>query len=242
MKRLSLSVLAVGAIVAVFAMVASSASAAPRFFEAKGGAPLRSVSTLPSKNQPASIEFNNNGPVQFVVHVISKTKEFKEEFVVLCNEFEYGTTVVTNTLEGLEGENKLALPWGVAETDSCLEGSAGGPTVPVYFDTGATGVVPATITFAGVLPAITAKVHKLKLSMEVAKRFCTATFENTPGEVIDSSGPFNEETTPNTAIQFNGAPFTGICEGKPTLKFTGKLFANLFVETMSTTTDTVWIE
>jgi len=243
MKRCLMSALSAGVLVALLAMAPVSASAAPEFWSEAGPGRelLRSVSSVPSKDQPASIEFNNSGEVSFLVHTIGKTKEFKEEFVVLCNEFEYGTTVVTNNPEGIGGENKLALPWGVAETDSCQEG-AGGPPVPVYFDTTAAGVVPATITFSGVFPAIKATLHKLKLSMQVGKVFCTSTFENTSGEVVDVREGFVEETTPNTNIQFIRAPFTGTCEGKPLIKFSGLLTANLFVETMSTTTDTVWIE
>jgi hypothetical protein len=241
-KRWSVLMTMLGAVLAMLAMSASAALAAPQFWTQQGAGRelLRSVSSTP-KNQPAAIEFNNNGPVEMLILATTKTKAIKEEFEVLCNEFEYGTAVVTNNPEGIGGENELRLPWGVAEGDEC-EPNGGGGAVPVYFDTNAAGVVPATITFSGVYPAIKAKLHKLKMSIDVGGVYCTATFENTEGEVIDSTGPFVEEEPPNTAIQFNGAPFSGTCEGKPVIKFKGFLYANVFVETTSTLTDTVWIE
>jgi hypothetical protein len=217
------------------ALVVSAASAAPMFFNEKGGIPLRSVATLPSKNQPAAIEF---GTVEGAKYRLNLAKGGKIEIV--CREVEYGTTVVTNSPEAVVTENKLALPFGVAEGDEC-SGSGAGP-VPTYFDTTAAGVVPATITFSGVLPAITAKLHKLKISFETSPGvFCTATFEGTPGEVVDVPGPFAEESFPNTFIHFGAVPFTGTCT-PPIEKFTGELSTMMFVESPSTATDTVWIE
>jgi hypothetical protein len=223
-------------------LFAASASAAPRFFEEKGGPLLRSVATLPSKLQPSAIEFNAIEGVTWRFKFLPETT--KEELQVHCNEVEVGTTVVTNLIEEKENENKLAMPFGVAEGDECFGGNSGG-FVPTFFDTNAAGAVPATITFGGVLPAITAKLHKLKMSFEpLPEEFCTATFENTPGEVVDVGGPFSEESFPNTFIAFRSAHFTGSCVpvGKPLKKFNGELTATLFVETPSTVTDTVWIE
>jgi len=237
MKKALLAGLASAMVVGLLA--SASASAAPRFFEGKGGPLLRSVSSLPSKNQPAAIEFSAVEGVTWTLKFLPETT--KEEIQVRCTELEVGTTVVTNAIETLENENKLAMPFGVAEGDDCFSGPAG--LVPTYFDTNAAGVVPATITFGGVLPAITAKLHKLKMSWEIKPGiFCTGTFENTPGEVIDVGGPFKEESFPNTFIQFKGAPFTGSCATKPIKKFNGEMTGALFVETPSTITDTVWIE
>jgi hypothetical protein len=231
--------LLVGLLSAAFAsvLVVSAASAAPMFFDQKGGVPLRSVATLPSKNQPAAIQFDTVEGPTYVLNLSSG-----ETVTIGCHEVEYGTTVVTNTPEGVLGENKLALPFGVAEGDECTGGTTGGP-VPTYFDTTAAGVVPATITFSGVLPAITATLHKLKMSFEISPGvFCTATFEGTPGEVVDVGGPFAEESFPNTFIRFIKAPFTGTCATKPVLKFTGEFDTFMVVETPSTATETVWIE
>jgi hypothetical protein len=219
------------------AVMASAASAAPKFFDKEGGVLLRSVSSLPSKDQPAAIEF---GTVEAASYVLNFSAA--ESLTIVCHEVEYGTTVLTNTLEGVEGENKLALPFAVAEGDECMGGAAGG-LIPTYFDTTAAGALPATITFSGVLPAITAKLHKLKISFEITPGvFCTATFEGTPGEVVDVKGPFAEESMPNTFIHFSKAPFSGTCATKPIKKFTGELTTLMFVETPSTATDTVWIE
>jgi hypothetical protein len=233
-------------IVAAVSLSAAPASAAgPAVFRTEqGGALLRSVSTLPSLRQPDAIEFNNEGPLSFVLRFIPLKGE-KEGAIktVVCTEFELGTTVVTNVLEGVE-ENRLAMPFGVAEGDNCQE--IGGPAVPTYFDTSAAGVVPATITFMKTTPEhALATVHKLKMSYNVGGKFCTAIFEGTKGTVVDSKGPFSsmtEEGPPNTAIEFVNAPFNGSCEGKPVRKFNGELTAKFFVETMSTLTDTVWIE
>ena len=90
-----------------------------------------------------------------------------------------------------------------------------------------------------------ATLRKLKMSFNFGGTFCTAIFENDIGTVVDSKGPFSsmtEEGPPNTSIEFTNAPFKGTCEGKPTRKFTGEFSAKFFVETMSTLTDTVWIE
>ena len=225
--------------------MAAQASALPALFRSEQGGPLlRSVSTLPSKLQPDAIEFNNESEVTFTLRFLPNKIE-KEEVVeaVVCTEFELGTAVVTNALEGVE-ENKLSLPWGIAEGENCtLEG---GTAVPTYFDTNASGVVPATITFLRTVPErAQATVHKLKLSYVIGKRFCTASFEGMQGTVVDSKGPFSsltEEGPPNTYIEFAKAPFKGLCEGKPARKFNGELSAKFFVETMSTLTDTVWIE
>lgn len=238
-----LSVLAAGALSSTPALAAGPAV----FRTEQGGSLLRSVTTLPSKHQPDAIEFNNEGSVAFTLRFPAvKTKGSKGEEIVksvVCTEIELGTTVVTNLEKEVE-ENKLAVPFGIAEGDGCDE--VGGPAVPTYFDTGATGVVPATITFMRTTPEhAQATVHKLKLSYEISGQFCTATFEGTKGTVVDSKGPFSsltEEEPPNTSIEFANAPFTGTCEGKTMTKFKGELTAKFFVETMSTLTDTVWIE
>lgn len=238
-----LSVLAAGA------LSAPAIAAGPAVFRSEqAGALLRSVSTLPSKHQPDAIEFENEGNVSFTLKFLpQKGKGGKEgeEIIktVVCTEFELGTTVLTNLVEGVQ-ENKLALPFGIAEGSDCAE--VGGPAVPTYFDTNASGVVTATISFMATTPEhAQATVHKLRLSYQIGGKFCTAKFEGMKGTVVDSKGPFGaltEEGPPNTYIDFVNAPFLGSCEGKPTSKFKGELNARFFVETMSTLTDTVWIE
>jgi hypothetical protein len=240
--------LTIGLLSIVAAAALSSApafAAGPAVFRAEqGGALLRSASTLPSKGQPDAIEFNNETNVTFTLKYLPNKLEKEEEVKALvCTEFELGTAVATNQLEGVE-ENTLALPWGVAEGESCAEGAV--PAVPTYFDTNSKGVVPATITFMKTTPEhALATVHKLKMSYVNSGKFCTAVFEGMKGNVVDSKGPFSsltEEGPPNTYIEFKNALFEGSCEGKPVRKFRGEFNAKFFVETMSTLTDTVWIE
>lgn len=232
------SVLVVGVLLA-----GPAAAHTPRFFnEASVGTrvPLRSVASLPSIRQPDAIEFNNNGNVTLTLHFLPTKGKGETTTTVVCTEIEFGTTVVTNNLEATEEANKLALPFGVAEGNECKEPP--GAPVPTYFDTLATGVVPAYIMFSGEKPLLKASIHNLKLSSVVGGKFCTSTFENTIGEVVDELPGIPEETIPNTHLVFTKAPFTGTCEGKPVTKFNGELTAEFFVETMSTLTDTVWVE
>jgi hypothetical protein len=205
---------------------------------------LRSVTSTPSKLQPDALEFSNNGPLETVIKTIATKKEGSEEKTVLCTEVEFGTTVVVNSPEGEKNhEDELAMPFGIAEGDACEEGKSGA-AVPTYFDTTAVGVVPATVTFSGgpEPTAIIATVHKLKLSENIGSAFCTLSLEGAKGEVHNSSGPFVEESTPNLNVQFTKAALSGSCvEGPITRKFTGTFTANYFLETMSTLTDTAWI-
>jgi hypothetical protein len=179
-------------------------------------------------------------PLQF--DAIPET--FTAAFVHLIDQGTKVPRVVSNTPEGEKTtlENKLALPFGIAEGNSCTEGPIG--AVPTYFDTTAAGVVPATITFkGGPGPPIFATIHKLKLSMSIAGKFCTVPFEGTQGEVVNLKGFPGEERAPNLELVFTGAPGTSFatCEGTTT---TYKVFltAHYLLETMSTLTDTVWIE
>lgn len=227
----------------------------PQFYNHAPGAgqeTLRSVvptTSKPSKLQPDALEFVNSGNATFTVKPlpIKKGETVGESKFVTCNEVEFGTTVVSNTAEGQEKtlENKLALPFGVAEGNSCVE-PAGAP-IPTYFDTTLLGVVPANITFKGGPPnaPIFATIHKLKLSMNFGGTFCTIPIEGMTGEVINYNGlsPLEEEKLPNLELAFVNAPSGGFatCEGS-TRKYSVSLTASFFAETLSTLSDTVWIE
>lgn len=202
---------------------------------------LRSVTSSP-KDQPDALEFNNKEPVVSVVHFIQTAREKKEKkelppVTVVCSEMEFGTTVLVNNGEA---ETKLALPFGVDEGDECF--GPGESYVPTYFDTNAAGAVPATITFTGVNPNIIAHIHKLKFSSDVAGTFCTTTFEGIEGKVENVTSGFMEEMPPNLNLQFTNAIGTGTCVEKETRKIKVELTANFFLETMSTITDTAFIE
>jgi hypothetical protein len=206
---------------------ASAASAAfPQFWTSTAKAvKLRDVTT-PPKGQPDAMEFANEGPL---VMGISTTEE-----PVFCNEVEIGTTPIVNT--GL-AETKLSLPFGVAEGDLCKQPMAGHVIeVPTYFDTSAAGVVPATITVAG--PPNIATIHKLKLSLNKAGVFCTVSLEGVKGEIHNIAEGFAEEAPPNLNVAFEGP--TAVTCGK--FKGGGFVIMHVSLETMSTTTDTAWVE
>jgi hypothetical protein len=207
--------------------VAYTVTAFPAFWTNAGaGKTLLHSVTSPPKNQPDALEFINNGTVTF---------QLPKQEPVLCNEVTVGTTVLVNNREL---ETKLALPFGVAEADSCTQRTAGATTkVPTYFDTAANGVVPATITVTG--PPLVGTVHKLKLSQNKAGTFCTVNLEGVKGELKNVVEGFVEESPPNLNLEFAGAPIAYVCGAS---KFGGTLLANFFLETMSTTTDTAFIE
>ncbi|HWX96153.1 MAG TPA: hypothetical protein VNZ01_04805 [Solirubrobacteraceae bacterium] len=219
-----LSVLSAGAMSAA----AASAAPFPQFWTTSAKTTLlRSVTSLP-KNQPDAMQFSNEGPVVFILS--------SREKAIVCNEVELGTTVLVNSGEL---ETKLALPFGVAEGDNCVQEVASGGTidVPTYFDTLATGAVPATITVTGGPPFI-ATVHKLKLSHNKAGTFCTSNLEGIKGEIKNVAEGFVEESPPNLNLSFEGVPIAVTCGS---VKTGGVLIAHFFLDTMSTTTDTTFI-
>jgi len=222
----------VACVLIVGALSAASASAAafPQFWtDSTKTTLLRSVTAVP-KNQPDALEWVNNGPVEFVLTPSTK------EAPVLCNEVEFGTTVLVNSGEL---ETKLALPFGVAEGDDCIQDMPGGVIeVPTYFDTGANGVVPASITFTGAKPPFIATLHKLKFSLNKSRTFCTVSLEGAKGTVENVVEGFVEESPPNLNMTFPGVPTSVICG---TTKLKGIFAANFFLETMSTTTDTAFL-
>jgi hypothetical protein len=191
---------------------------------------LRSVTSTP-KNQPDALEWANNGPMIFTFETATG------EPPIECSEVELGTTVVANGVnaKGVE-ETKLAMPFGIAEGDDCIQNFPAAPLqVPTYFDTTAAGVVPAVVTITGGPPFV-AKITKLKLSVNKAGAFCTIGVEPA-GELINVAEGFVEESPPNLNVTLAGK--TGVaCPGK---KFSGTFVANFFLETMSTTTDTAWV-
>jgi hypothetical protein len=190
---------------------------------------LRSVISTP-RNQPDALEWAAERPMMFT---FAGTMEGPVE----CNEVELGTTVVANGVnaKGVE-ETKLALPFGVAEGDDCMQSIPGALIeVPTYFDTGATGVVPATITITGGPPFI-ATVHKLKFSLNKAGTFCTVATEPS-GELVNQPEGFVEESPPNLHVTLAGK--TAVTCGMKKLE--GTFVGLFFLETMSTTTDTAWV-
>jgi hypothetical protein len=234
-----ISALVVGALSAAPALAHT-----PQFWTDKSETvKLRSVTSTPSKLQPDALEFVNNGPIETTIRINPTKKEVFEEKTVACTEVELGTTVLVNNPEGGKSlENELAMPFGIAEGDACNEGKTGA-AIPTYFDTSATGAVQAIISFSGgpKPTPIIATIHKLKLSEEIGGVFCTLALEGAKAEVNDWAGPFTEESPANLNLQFTKAPLSGTCEGKPVKKFTGEFTANFFLETMSTLTDTAWI-
>jgi hypothetical protein len=188
--------------------------------------PLRSVTSTP-KNQPDALEFsgemrsNPGGAIG-----------------INCSEVEIGTTVVgNNSLVKSVVETKLALPFGVAEGDSCTDAS--GAATPTYFDTNASGAVIGDIKITGGPgPPFVAEIEKLKLSQNRAKGFCTLSLAGVKGEISNPTGGLVEESPPNLTAVFSS---TGIPVTCGSAKFKEVFAASFFLETPSTTTDTAWI-
>jgi len=213
---------------------------------AEGGELLRSVTSGPFRNQPDALEFNNSGPMTAIIFA---GKGFPTEVQVNCSEVEFGTTVVSN-VEDTEVEKilkpglvKLAMPFGVAEGAECVESGAGstGANVPTYFDTTAAGAVPATITLSSVGGVVKANIALLKFSENFLGTWCTESF-NIEGTLRNPTEGLVEEKQPNLTLEINNQPFSASCLSSTGAKFTarGALFANFFLDTMSTLTDTVW--
>jgi hypothetical protein len=223
------------AVLSVGAILTASALAAPRLWtDSTAKTLLRSVKTAPI-NQPDALEFANEGSVAFILMSGGAQK------TILCNEVEFGNTVVLNNeLNKATNllETKLAMPFGVAEGDNCTSQTSAGTveTVPTYFDTNPAGDVPATITLTGG-PPFFATIRKLKFSQNIEGKFCTATVEGVMGEVTNGAEPFVEESPPNLTVAIK-APIPVVC-GKT--KVPAELIARFFLETMSTTTDTAFI-
>ena len=219
----ALSVLIVG----VLSAAPAAAAPFPQFWTSSAKTTLlRSVTAAPI-NQPDAMQFSNEGPVVFILS--------SSEPAVVCNEVEIGSTVLVNTGEL---EAKLAVPFGVAEGDECVqEFPARTLVVPTYFDTGPSGAMPTTITVTGGPPFI-ATVHKLKLSHNKAGTFCTTNLEGIKGEFKNVAEGFVEESPPNLNLSFEGVPISFACGAS---KGKGVFIAHFFLDTMSTTTDTAFI-
>jgi hypothetical protein len=206
--------------------------------KAPEGALLRDVNTTP-KNQPDAAEFVNNGNVVLETSLGNIT----------CTEIEFGTTVLRAKATEAKPSVELAIPFGVAEGDNCTNSILG--NVPTYFDTLATGPVGnaatgavATVTVADNSPeaTITATLHNLKFSQNLGGKFCTGNLDGLTGTVTNEKF-VSEEKTPNLNVQFTGVkvPVTN-GEGSTGCPTEGKLTANFFLETPSTTTDEAWFE
>jgi hypothetical protein len=219
-------------LVCLFAFVASSAFAGPRFWTDKTKTTLlRDVNATP-KNQPDALEFANNGNVVLETGIGTIT----------CTEIEFGTTVVSNT----ETLAKVALPFGVAEGDNCSTPIAG--QVATYFDTLANGaagnatngnVASVTVTEPGGVK--TATVNDLKFSQNIPGiGFCTGNLNGITGTITNEEF-VNEEKTPNLNVQFTKAKVPIESSGGIGCPKEGTLTANFFLETMSTKTDNAFV-
>jgi hypothetical protein len=216
------------------ALFAAPAGAGPKLWtDSSETVKLRSISSLP-KNQPDELEFANEGPVEF--------RLMRKGFInpITCTEVELGTTVLGNESPVKKViETRLAMPFGVAEGDDCngLNSSGGPETVPTYFDTAASGAVPASIALTGVGP-FKATIENLKLSQQVEKgTFCTVTVEKVEGEISNVTAGFVEESPPNLNMGFSA--LVPVACGKE--KVSAQFNAKFILETMSTTTDTAFI-
>jgi len=225
-------------VVCAFAVMVTSALAAPRLWtDSTKTTPLRDVNATP-KNQPDAAEFNNKGNVELVVTIAGLKK------TIVCTEIEIGTTVVNN--DG-KANPKLALPFGVAEGDNC---SVGGANVPTYFDTTPEGAVGVEVLKVPRVASVTitepkagefeAALENLEFSQNVpGVGFCTGNLNGIAGKVENVTKGFVEEAPPNLNVQFTKAkvPIAGVA-GCPTV---GELTANFFLETPSTITDTAFV-
>jgi len=195
-----------------------------------------------SSNQPDSLEFVNNGNVEFK----SGTEAKPEGPSIICSEVELGTTVLANNGKAAL---LLALPWGVAEGDDCNLAEPPMP-VPVYFDTLPTGNVgynplcgaakiSVTNGIFGSGPVYyTAEIKCLKLSLKIAGNFCTANLNGIKGTWENWAGILTEESPQNLNVGFANEVFPITGAGCPAF---GTLNANFFLETPSTVTDTAFV-
>jgi hypothetical protein len=215
-------------LVCLFAVMAASAfaDADDQLLDKKAGVALRDVKATPT-NQPDALEFVANSEGVVLETSIG---------TLTCTEMEFGSTVLSNAAGAVE----LAVPFGVAEGDTC--------TVPTYFDTLATGpvgnaangkVASVSIADTGAGTEMVATVHNMKFSQNIPGiGFCTGNLDGITGKATNSEGPFVEEAPPNLNVKFTSSKVgvTGAA-GCPT---EGKLTATFFLETPSTGTDTAW--
>jgi len=240
------SILAVGAVTASPALAHTHQLFTKN--PAEGGVLLRSVTTGPNKDQPDALEFNNNGPMVAILEkTTTKGKIELPERTVNCAEVEFGTTVLSDVEDTVNAEGvlqpglvKLAMPFGVAEGQECAEPA--GAAIPTYFDTTGTGYVPADITVSLVGANVIAKITGLKLSQNFGGTWCTETL-TIEGTLRNPTSGLVEEKEPNLNLEINAQPITALCVTSTNQKVTvkGHLYANFFLDTMSTTTDTVWV-
>jgi hypothetical protein len=233
-------------VVCMFAFTASAAFADEddQLLDKAGGTGLRDVTAGP-KNQPDALEFVNNGNVE--LGGIAGL-----ESPIVCKEAEFGTTVLrakaTATLPV-----EVALPFGVAEGDECTS-KAGGLTikVPTYFDTLASGaignaangkVAAATIADTGPDTAAAVTLHNLKFSQNIGGKFCVANLDGIVGHAANVTEGLVEEKPPNLNMHVTEVKVPiASGEGSTGCPTEGKLTANFFLETPSTTTDTAFFE
>jgi hypothetical protein len=229
------SVLTIGAL-----SFAAPALASPMFWtNATKTTPLRDLETSP-KEHPDILEFANQRPVAFsATFPTGKVR-------VACNQVELGATVIINN--GVD-ETTLSVPFGVFEGDQCV-GPAG--LVPTRFGTLApgegTGVVgnahkTALITVTGSSAPFPATIHNVKVWQDFAGKFCAWNLDRIPGVIENTTEGFVEEAPPNLSVKFPTVevPITNPPHSTGCPK-AGTFSADfLFLETMSTATDTAVI-
>jgi hypothetical protein len=231
-----------GAVVCAWVLFAAPALAGPRLWNESSVStrvPLRDLLTEPI-HQPDSLEFNGELDI-----VLGDTKENPGGNPVECREVELGTPVRVNTTSGL----RLGLPWGVAEGDECKWGPPTAVTlVPTYFDTSALGIGTGSITIKEV-PAgsktYTATITNLLVSQKYPNEWCTIALATTGGIVENVLSGFSEEGPSNLEVKFHSSAASERCTPNGTTeihKFVGPVDGRFFLETMSTATDTAFVE
>jgi hypothetical protein len=229
-------------VLAIAVLSPSAAPASPMLWTDAGKTtPLRDLEGSPP-NYPDILEFANQRPVVF-------SAEFPTGKVrAACKELELSTTVIINN--GVE-ETTLSVPFGVFEGDQCL--GSDGSLVPTRFQalppgegTGVVGVAPKTtalMTITGSKGSFVATLDHLRVWQDIAGKFCAWNLDQVHGLVENVTEGFVEDAPPNLSLRFPAVevPITNAphATGCPSA---GRFSADLlFLETMSTATDTAFV-
>jgi hypothetical protein len=217
------------------------ASASPMFWtDSTKTTPLRDLKT-PPRLTPDVLEFANQGPVRF------STESSTGKMTVACNQVELGAAVVVNN--DVE-ETMLSIPFGVFEGDQCVGSTR--PLVPTHFHTlppwlgvGAVGTVfrVTKITVTGNSAPFTATIHYMTISQDLGDKFCVWNFDLIRGVIANATEGFVEEAPPNLSLKFPAVevPVRNAAHSRGCPK-AGTFSADfLFLETMSTATDTAFV-
>jgi hypothetical protein len=228
------------AVVGAGVLFAAPAFAGPRLWNESSVStrmPLRDLLTEPI-HQPDDLEFNGHLRI-----TLGDQKENPGNEPAECREVELGTTVRSNT----SGNLQLKLPWGVAEGDECRR-QPSEALVPTYFDTSATGIGTGSMAISEV-PAgskmYVAKITNLLLSQKYPNEWCTINLATSAGIVENVLSEISEEGAPNLEVKFFIPAASQTCTPNGTIerhKFVGPVQGDFVLETMSTATDTAFVE